>query len=150
MVTFYCALALGQKCDFSQNLVKVGFIVYEVNKMQVRAFENFSLNEFSSEEQNSEDQSFYIFLKVLLSRKHVRNGTMIFSQFLHIYFSSWSPVKMFCMTIFPGKLHGLALCLQPSTQTGASWVVSSRKTKTETFLYFSRLAEENKVATRWP
>lgn len=77
MGTFYCALALGQKCDFS-NLVKVGFIVYEVNKTQVRAFENFSLDEFSSLEQNREDQSLYFVLKVLLFNKHAWNRTMIF------------------------------------------------------------------------
>lgn len=100
MVTFYCALALGQKCDFSQNLVKV---VYEVNKTQVRAFENFCLDGFSSSEQNYEDQSLHIFLKVLLSRKHVWNGTTIFSEFLRICFSSWSPVEMFCMKNFPEK-----------------------------------------------
>lgn len=77
MVTFYCALALGQKCDFS-NLVKVGFIVYEVNKTQVLAFESSGLDGFSSLEQNREDQSLYIFLKVLLFNKHAWNRTIIF------------------------------------------------------------------------
>lgn len=69
MIGFYCPFALEQTCYFGQNLIKVAYIVYKVNKMQVWSFEKFSLDEFSSFEQNCGHKTLYIFLKVSLFKK---------------------------------------------------------------------------------